>query len=396
MREYDITLFGATGFTGKLTAEQLASKRMKEDFSLALSGRNKGKLYSLKFELEKKYPGSEISIVIADVEEEPSIRKMAESSKVLISTVGPYIQYGEPVVKACVIYGTHYLDITGEGAFVDHIERKYHQQAIQTEAKIISCCGYDSIPADMGVYFTNKLLPQNEKKEIECFISVDTKDLSSLFSSVSGGTWHTALDFIMNKRELERQSISYNRINYASHPRNVSALPFEFRYREDSNTFGIPMPVVDIEIVLRSALNLTEYGSDFSYGHFLSIQGLPKFITGLLGIGTFFGIAQIPYIKDILYSLKSSGEGPEEEIRNTNSFCHSFVGKTKSKTVMTTVRGGDPGYGDTSKILAESAICILNDTLPERYGVITPAYAMGDSLLTRLSENAGIEFRVIH
>ena len=395
MREYDITLFGATGFTGKLTAHQLASKRMKEDYSMAISGRNKGKLYSLKFELEKKYPGTEIDIIIADVNEEPSIRKMAESSKVLISTVGPYIQYGEPVVKACVIYGTHYLDITGEGAFVDHIERKYHQQAIQTEAKIISCCGYDSIPADMGTYFTNKLLPENEKKEIECFISVDSKNLYSLFNSVSGGTWHTALDFIMNKRELERQNSSYNRINYASHPRNVSVLPFEFRYREDSKTFGIPMPVVDIEIVLRSALKLPEYGTDFSYGHFLSIQGLPKFLSGLLGLGTFFGIAQIPYIKDILYSLKSSGDGPEEEIRNTNSFCHSFVGKSNSKTVMTTVSGGDPGYGDTSKILSESAICILNDLLPERYGVITPAFAMGDFLLRRLSENAGIEFSVI-
>lgn len=396
MREFDITLFGATGFTGKLTAQQLASKRNKEDFSLAISGRNKGKLYSLKFELEKKYPGSEINIIIADVEEEPSIRKMAESSKVLISTVGPYIQYGEVVVKACVIYGTHYLDITGEGAFVDQIERKYHQQAIQSESKIINCCGYDSIPADLGAYFTNKLLPEDEKKEIECFISVDSRDLLSLYSSVSGGTWHTAIDFIMNKREMERQSNSYKRINYASHPRNISALPFEFRYREDSNTFGIPLPVVDVEIVLRSALNLPEYGSNFSYGHFLSIKGLPNFLTGLFGFSAFFGVAQIPYIKDILYSLKSSGDGPEEKIRNTNSFCHSFIGKSNSKSVMATVSGGDPGYGDTSKILAESAICILNDPLPDRYGVITPAFAMGDFLLTRLSENAGITFDVLH
>lgn len=395
MREYDITLFGATGFTGKLTAHQLASKRQNEDFSLAIAGRNKGNLYSLKYELEMKYKGSEIFVILADVEEEPSIRKMAESSKVLVSTVGPYLQYGEPVVKACVIYGTHYLDITGEGAFVDHIERKYHQQAIQTESKIINCCGYDSIPADMGVYFTNKLLEGEDIREIECFVSINSENYSTLFQSISGGTWHTTLDFIMNKRELERQSLSHERLKYASFPRKINALPFQFRFREEDKSFGLPMPVVDLEIVLRSAKNLPEYGENFSYGQFLSIQGIPAFLSSLLGISAFIGVAQIPLFKDILYSLKRSGEGPEADIRNSNTFCQSFLGKSKNKLVKTEVHGGDPGYGDTSKILSEAAICILNDSIPERFGVLTPAFAMGDFLLTRLSKNAGLRFLVV-
>jgi short subunit dehydrogenase-like uncharacterized protein len=394
MREYDITLFGATGFTGILTAEYLASRRAKEDFSLAIAGRNKGRLLGLKYELEKKYIGSEINILLADVDEEPSIRKMAEATKVLISTVGPYLLYGETVVRACVVSGTHYLDLTGEGSFVEQMELKYHKSAIESEAKIINCCGYDSIPADFGTYFTIKNLPTTELKEVECFISVSSKDFTSAFSSISGGTWHSALGF-MNLHEIERQRDMYAKILIKSRPREITVLPTEFRFREASKSFGIPLPVVDIEVVLRSALQLEEYGPAFSYGHFLSIQGLPKFLGSLLGFSLFLGASQIPPIKDLLYLLKKNGDGPNEEIRSTNNFHHSFIGKSGSKTVQVSVTGGDPGYGATSKMLGEAAICILNDPIPERYGVITPVVAMGDFLLERLQKNADMKFKVL-
>jgi saccharopine dehydrogenase (NAD+, L-glutamate forming) len=391
MREYDITLFGATGFTGVLTADYLASKRTNEDFSLALAGRNKGKLLGLKYELEKKYKGSEIDIFLADVDEEPSIRKMAEATKVLVSTVGPYLLYGETVVRACVVSGTHYLDLTGEGSFVEQMEQKYHKRALESESKIINCCGYDSIPADFGTYFTIKHLPTTELKEVECFVSATSKDLSSAFSSVSSGTWNSALGFL-NLQEIERQRDMYAKILLKSRPREITILPTEFRFREDSKSFGIPLPVVDIEVVLRSALMMKEYGPAFSYGHFLSIQGIPKFLGSLLGFSFFFGATMVPPIKDLLYLLKKNGEGPNESIRSTNKFLHSFIGKSGSKTVKVSVTGGDPGYGATSKMLGEAAICVLNDPIPEKYGVITPVIAMGDFLLERLQKNADIIF----
>jgi short subunit dehydrogenase-like uncharacterized protein len=393
MREYDITLFGATGFTGLLTAEYLASRRIKEDFSLAIAGRSQSKLVILKSKLEKKYPGPEISILIADVGEQPSIRNLAVSSKVLISTVGPYLLHGEIVVRECVINGTHYLDLTGEALFVEDMERKYHLQAQKSESKIIHCCGYDSIPSDFGAYFTVKNLPPGELKEVECFTSVSSKDFLSSLQSISGGTWHSALGLIQ-PGEIERQKNSVDTISLRGRPRDISSFKKEFRYREDSGTFGIPLPLVDIEVVLRSAIHLEVYGPAFSYGHFLGVQGLPKFISSLFGFTFFLGVTQIQPIKDFLYLLKSSGDGPSEDVRSTNHFIHSFIGKSASKTIRTSVRGGDPGYGATSKMLGEAAICILNDPIPETYGVITPVVAMGDYLLDRLQSNAGIEFKL--
>ncbi len=393
MREYDITLFGATGFTGLLTADYLASRRIKEDFSLAIAGRSQTKLLNLKLKLERKYPGSEIFILIADVAEQPSIRKLAFSSKVLISTVGPYLLYGEIVVRECVLNGTHYLDLTGEASFVEDMERKYHLEAQKTESKIIHCCGYDSIPSDFGAYFTVKNLPLGELKEVECFTSFTSRDLISSLQSISGGTWHSALGLIQAS-EMERQALSLKAISLKGRPRDISSFKREFRYREDSGTFGIPLPLVDLEVVLRTAAHLDVYGPSFSYGHFLGVRGLPKFVGSLLGFTFFLGAVQIPQLKDLLYLIKSSGDGPSEDIRYTNHFIHSFVGKSASKTVRTSVRGGDPGYGATSKMIGEAAICILNDPIPERYGLLTPVVAMGDHLLHRLESYAELEFRI--
>lgn len=390
----DITIFGATGFTGQLTADYLASRRKSEDFQLALAGRNRGKLQSLKTILEKKYSGSEIQIIISDVDEEPSIRKMTEDTRVLVNTVGPYLEYGEPVSRACAISGTHYLDLTGEGGYVQNVGDKLNKLAGENRARLIHCCGYDSIPADLGTYFTVKQLPENENKEIECFINMTSKNLYSSFQSISGGTWHSALGFL-SMDELERQSRVYEKLKNNSHPRDIKPMAFQFHYREETGEFGIPLPFVDIEIVLRSAAYHTFYGNSFSYGHFLSLSGLPKFFAGIFGLSLFLSAAQLPLIKEFLKSIKSRGEGPDKDIRESNRFKHSFVGKSETKTVKTEICGGDPGYGDTSKMIGEAAICCLNDELPEIYGQVTTAQVFGDKLITRLKKYTGIEFNVV-
>ncbi|MCB1141971.1 MAG: saccharopine dehydrogenase NADP-binding domain-containing protein [Leptospiraceae bacterium] len=393
-KKYDIILFGATGFTGKLTAEYLVSKMNSEKFTLALAGRSHSKLSNLKMEILNKFRNSvEIGIIIADVGDEESINRMVESTRVLITTVGPYLKYGETILKACAREGVHYLDITGEGAFVQTMYEKYNSLAVANKARIVNCCGYDSIPADLGTFFTIKNLPEEESKEVECFISTSSKNIVSALQSFSGGTWHSALGF-MNFDEMERQNDSYQKIRSQFQPRNIYPIPTQFRYRDNEKLFGAPLPFVDVEVVLRSAGNLPEYGPDFSYGHYLSISGIPQLFAGLVSVGTVFTMAQIPQLKDFLLSLKSSGDGPDEDVRSTNQFKHSFVGRSATKTIRTTVTGGDPGYGDTSKMLGESALCLLNDKLDERYGVITPVMAMGNHLLSRLSA-IGIRFSVI-
>lgn len=393
-RKYDITVFGATGFTGKLTAMYLASKLSASPFKLAIAGRNKEKLQRIKDEFIFKYPlAKEIGLVVADVNTPAGIRQMVKDTKIIISTVGPYLKYGEELVRACAEEGTHYLDITGEGGFVEAMEKKYHSIAEQNKAKIINCCGYDSIPADLGTYFTIKQLPAEEPKEVECFISVNSKDLQSGLQSFSGGTWHSALGF-MNPEELNRQNLSFERIQSKLINRKIAPIPTQFRLREETNTFGAPLPFVDVEVVLRSAANMEEYGPDFKYGHYAAISSVPLLLGGIFATAALFAMAQIPPVKNLLYSFRESGEGPDEEIRNTNTFCHSFVGKSATRTIKTEVRGGDPGYGDTSKMLGESALCLLQDAVPERYGVITTSYAMGDALIARL-QKAGILFYTV-
>ncbi len=395
--KYDIVIFGATGFTGDLTAKYLATRMKEEPFRLGIAGRDEVKLATLKKTLVAINPDcNEVGLIRADIKDYASLLKMTKETKLIITTVGPYLKYGDPVVKACVEGGADYLDLTGEGGFVNHVTNFYDKKAKENKVKILNCCGFDSIPADLGTYFTVKQLPSNEPIEVECFVSFSSSNPSPLgqFNSVSGGTWHSAIGF-MNLAELERQKSSYARIAAsATNDRSVNPIPIQFRLREETKTYGAPLPFVDIEVVLRSAAGIEAYGPQFSYGHYAGINSTPFLLGGVLGMGLVFSLAQFEPTRNLLLSLRQPGDGPDKEQRESNSFTLSFVGKSKTKTVRTEVTGGDPGYGDTSKMLGESALCLIHDRkeLPEKYGVITPAIAMGDKLISRL-QKAGIRFR---
>ena len=393
MKDIDITLYGATGFTGKLTAEYLLGRKKESDFSFAIAGRSRSRLEELKSDLLKRFPSAgNIEIIIADSDNYESIRRMAERSRVVVTTVGPYLKYGEPVLRACAEAGTHYTDLTGEGGFVSSMSEKYESAAIANKAKILNCCGYDSIPADLGTYFLMKNFGPDEDVEVECFISFGSKadDSFSFLKSFSGGTWHSALGF-MNMEELDRRKVSFQKISASVSGRDIGVIPTEFRFREDTRTWGMPLPFVDEEVVLRSAAKNPSYGKSFRYGHYAGISSTPLLFGVLLGAGAVMTLAQFSLTKKFLYSLKSPGDGPDEHTRNTNSFCTSIVGTSKTKKRKVEVRGGDPGYGDTAKMLGETALCLLKDELPEVYGFQTTASACGDRLLERLNK-AGISF----
>lgn len=398
-KKYDIVVFGATGFTGDLTAKYLAKRIKDENIRLGIAGRDISKLDALKSALIQINSNcKDVGILLADVKDYASLLKMSQEARVIITTVGPYLKYGDSVVKACIEGKADYLDLTGEGGFVNHVMDTYDKKAKENKVKILNCCGFDSIPADLGTYYTVKQLPSNEPIEVECFVSFSSSNPSVFgqFNSVSGGTWHSAIGF-MNLSELERQKKSYTQIAaVATNNRLVHAIPTQFRLREETKTYGAPLPFVDIEVVLRSAANMDIYGPNFSYGHYAGIKSTPALIGGVLGMGVVFSLAQFAPTRNLLLSLRKPGDGPDKEQRESNSFRLSFIGKSKTKTVKTEVTGGDPGYGDTSKMLGESALCLIHDRaeIPEKFGVITPATAMAEKLIPRL-EKAGIQFRTV-
>lgn len=391
-KKYEITLFGATGFTGSLTAEYLARACAEKKHRFAIAGRNEVKLKSLQKRLLSLYSGLSLDVIYADSLQPRTLLEMALASKVVVTTVGPYLKYGDPLVKACIDGGAHYLDITGEGRFVENMVRLYHRQAKEKQVKIINCCGYDSIPSDMGVFYAVQDLEDRSKVDVTCMIQVesDKSDPLSAWKSISGGTWASAIG-IMQESEWDRREGFITYIKSTALPRNVNAMPLVFHYRELNHWIGFPLPFVDVEVVLRSAAFYSEYGENFTYGHFAGVEKIPSLIFGALGVGLLYGLSQFSVTRKFLLSLKESGEGPNETIRENNRFLNSILAQTNKEKVLVEVRGKDPGYGDTSKMLAESALSLIEEETPQNFGVVTTAIGIGKSLIPRL-ERAGITF----
>lgn len=386
-RKYEIVLFGATGFTGELTARYLAEAIGKKHIAWAIAGRNKNKLNTVKERLKNINPaaGSRLAVVVADVDERQSLKAMAEQTRVLITTVGPYIEYGEPVLAACAAAGTDYLDLTGEPEFVDMAIRKYDAVARNSGARIINCCGFDSIPHDLGALFTVKQLPAGKPIRLEGFVRAG--------GTFSGGTWQSAITAFSRWRAYSKQRRSMPKPEVQG-DRKVGSMPLKIRYENRLLSWVCPFPTIDPEVVKRSARALEDYGPDFKYGHYVQVKKLPVLIGGLTAVGGIFAAAQLKPTRKLLQKVKGSGEGPSKEEREKGWFKVRFIGTANGETVVTEVSGGDPGYSETAKMLGESALCLVRDKLPKRAGVITPAVAMGETLIERL-QAAGITFKVV-
>src|SRR5205085_6531756 len=373
----------ATGFTGGLTAEYLA-QHAGEDTRWALAGRNTGKLEDVRRRLGETH--AELPLVQADVTDSASLRALAESTQVVITTVGPYINYGEPLVAACAAAGTSYVDLTGEPEFVDLMWLRHHEEAERTGAKIVHSCGFDSIPYDLGALYAVNQLPESVPIRLEGFVRVN--------GTFSGGTYHSALHIMGRLRQganVGRQRREKEPRPEGRRVRGVSGRP---HHDPEAGGWAIPFPTIDPQTILRSARALDRYGPDFSYSHYLVMKRLPTAVGLGLGAGVMIGLAQLEPTRKALLKLKDPGEGPSPEQRAKAWFKVTMVGEGAGKRVVAQVTGGDPGYGETSKMLAESALCLAHDQLPERSGQLTPAVAMGEALIERL-KRAGIGFEVV-
>ncbi len=383
-REYDIVVFGATGFTGALTAEYLAHNAPAET-KWALAGRNRQKLEAARAALAELDPKwNELPLLEADAEDPPSLRRVAEATKVVITTVGPYILHGEPLVAACAAAGTDYVDLTGEPEFVDRMWLAYNSEAERTGARIVHSCGFDSIPYDLGTLFTVQHLPEGVPLNVTCFVRAG--------GTFSGGTYHSAVHIMGRLRHGMRAARERKAREPRTQDRRVRGLQGK-PHRDPEEDWVVPFPTIDPQTVLRSARALERYGPDFSYTHYLVVKRLPFLIGGATAAASMVGLAQIPQTRRLLLKLKDPGEGPTLEQRAKAWFNIKLIGEGGGERVRVEVSGGDPGYGKTSKMLAQSALCLAHDELPQRSGQLTPAVAMGQALIDRLV-GAGIKFEV--
>ncbi|MFF3612166.1 saccharopine dehydrogenase family protein [Streptomyces sp. NPDC002580] len=378
-RAYDIVLFGATGFVGELTAEYLAA-HAPEGLRWAIAGRSAEKLERLRERL-----GGAPGVVRADVTDPDSVRAMARLARVVATTVGPYITYGEDLVEACADAGTDYLDLTGEPEFVDLTYVRHDARARETGARLVHACGFDSIPHDLGAYFTVRQLPEDVPLRVDGFVRAE--------GMFSGGTFASALNQFARGRHLLAAARERRHHEPRLMGRRVAAPMGAPRFAKEVGAWALPLPTIDAEVVRRSARALARYGPDFRYRHYAAVERLPFALGGVAGVSAVFAAAQVPPARRWLSDRIKPGEGPSAARRAKSWFSVRFVGEGGGRRVFTEVSGGDPGYDETAKMFAESALALVLDELPETAGQVTPAVAMGDALLARLGA-AGITFRV--
>jgi len=386
-REFDLVLMGATGFTGGLTADYLA-RHAPEGLRWALAGRDPGRLATVRDRLaEADEALGGLPLLHADATDPASLADVASRARVVATTVGPYLSHGAGLVAACAEAGTDYVDLTGEPEFVDRMYVEHHATAQRTGARLVHACGFDSIPYDLGAYFTVPLLPAGQPITLRGVVRVG--------GTVSGGTFHSFVT--ATSRQGHARQAARDRRAVEPRPEGRSSRARSGRPHRDPllGYWLLPLPTIDPVIVSRSGRALPAYGPDFRYSHYAGTRTLRSAATGAAAFAGVGLAAQVRPLRSLLLGRVQAGEGPDEARRARSWFTVDLVGEAGGRTVHTRVSGGDPGYGETAKMLGESALCLaLDEGNPEVAGQLTTAVAMGDRLLGRL-QRAGMRFEVV-
>lgn len=400
---YDLILFGATGFVGSIACQYLLNHATTESFRWAIAARSQTKLDSLKQSLGTA--ATDLPTLIADVTDEVTLRNLCEQTKVIISTVGPYALYGETLVKVCAETGTDYGDLTGEVQWIQQMITKYAAIAQQSGAKIVHCCGFDSIPSDLGVYY----LQQQAKTQFgEPCLRVKMR-VKAIQGGISGGTAASGINLIKEAIANPETKTALNNpyiicpagAETPYHPPTLVPVQTDEIFGEWIAPFV--MAGVNTPIVLRSnALQGWDYGKDFQYDEAMlsgaGVSGWFKAQGFQVGLNS-FGIAAAIAPKLLEKIIPAPGEGPTPEAQENGFYDLRFWGETASgKTLMTKVTGDrDPGYGSTAKILSQAGICLAKDfsESEKKGGFWTPASLFRETLITRLTQYAGLTFDVL-
>ena len=399
LRDYDIIVWGASGFTGKLVAEYLFKKYgSNKNLKWAIAGRNSLKLNSVR----KDILDSTVPLILADSNDSQSLNEMVKKTKVICSTVGPYAKYGSKLVAACVENKTHYCDLAGEVQWIRKMIDQYHKEAKNNNTKIVNSCGFDSIPSDMGVYYIQKQTRASKNQRAKLI----EMRVAGAKGGISGGTYESLskVNEEANKdKEIFKVVINPYGLNPIGEQDGLDRSDLrKIIYDKSSNSWIGPfmMAAINTKIVRRSnALSNYSYGKDFMYNEAtLSGKGILGKIKGyFLAIPVFLLMSAKPgsiLKKFIDFILPKPGEGPNKKDREAGFYNLRFYITLEdgSKAFAKVIGDMDPGYGSTAKMLAESAVCLAKDELPDSSGVLTPSTAMGDALLDRLEKNAGLSF----
>lgn len=395
---YDIVLFGATSFVGQILTRHLVEQYGSSDVHWAIAGRSGDKLARVAAD-----SGADVDRITVDADDDAALADMCASTRLVISTVGPYALYGSKLVAAAVDAGIDYCDLTGEPQWMQRMIDAHASRAAETGARIVHACGFDSVPSDMGVWY----LQREATERFGATCTSVTMGVEAARGGASGGTIASMMN-LMEEASSDRELRKVLANPYALAPLgdrsgvpqpNVT-LP---RFNEGLQAWEGPfvMAATNTRVVFRThALLGHPWGDDFTYGESMlmgdGLTGRAKAMGLSGGLAGFMGLAAVGPLRRLMgKALPKPGEGPSPEQQEAGFYDMRFHGTTAAGETLTVKVTGDqdPGYGSTAKILAEAAMCLLASEVDG--GFWTPATALGDPFVAALVERAGLTFEVL-
>ena len=384
LNKYDFVIYGATGFTGKLVVEYAINQyNNNNEISWAIAGRNNEKLEHIQ---EKYNLPSYIGKIIVDSNDQNSIDEMVSQTKCVLTTVGPYQLYGEKIIKTCVSSGTDYVDLCGEPGFMHKIISECSAEAKETGARIVFSCGFDSIPFDLGVLFVQEEAMSKLNKYASS-VRGRVRDMNGEFSGGTAASMKATMAALQSNPELINILVNPHALcdGINGVQQDDDSKPM---YDEELDTWVAPffMAPINTKNIHRSNKLMNHiYGENFKYNE-MWIQGPGE-----------EGKAAAEFISTMnpLGDAPEPGDGPSRESRENGNYDVLFCADVDGETIKASVSGDmDPGYGSTSKMITESAVCLVKDCEDLAGGIYTPAASMGKKLIKRLESNAGLTFKL--
>ena len=384
LNKYDFVIYGATGFTGKLVVEYAINQYNNNDeISWAIAGRNNEKLEHIQ---EKYNLPSEIGKIVVDSNDQNSIDEMVSQTKCVLTTVGPYQLYGEKIIKTCISSGTDYVDLCGEPGFMHKIISECSEEAKETGARVVFSCGFDSVPFDLGVLFVQEEVMSKLNKYAPS-VRGRVRGMNGEFSGGTAASMKATMAALQSDPELINILVNPHALcdGIQGVQQDDDSRPV---YDEELNTWVAPffMAPINTKNIHRSNKLMNHiYGENFKYNE-MWIQGPGE-----------EGKAAAEFISTMnpLGDAPEPGDGPSRESRENGNYDVLFCADVDGETIKASVSGDmDPGYGSTSKMITESAVCLVKDCEDLVGGIYTPAASMGKKLIKRLESNAGLTFKL--